>query len=111
VGKRHRAAGEAAEYRPQALRLTAAHPPTVETIQTYFAAALRLFGADRLLYGSDYPVCTTRGQTYTDTVAILRTLVAPLPDAEQRAISDDTAHRASTDCSCGQCRGRHTGLP
>jgi L-fuconolactonase len=73
--------------------LTAAHPPTVETIQPYFAAALRQFGANRLLYGSDYPVCTTRGQTYADTVAILRALIAPLRTAEQHAITEGTARR------------------
>ena len=56
-------------------------------------AALRQFGANRLLYGSDYPVCTTLGQTYADTVAVLRALVALLSASEQQAITDSTARR------------------
>jgi L-fuconolactonase len=74
--------------------LTAAHPPTLDTIQPFFAVAFRHFSANRLLYGSDYPVCTTRGQSYADTVSILRALIAPLSSAEQRAITEGTARRA-----------------
>lgn len=73
--------------------LTAAHPPTLDIIQSYFQAALDLFGADRLLYGSDYPVCTTLGQTYGDTAAILHGLIALLSSDEQKAILDTTAER------------------
>lgn len=73
--------------------LTAAHPPTLAIIQPYFEIALEYFGADRLLYGSDYPVCTTLGQIYGDTVALLRDLIAPLSAVEQDAIMQGTAKR------------------
>lgn len=73
--------------------LTAAKPPTLENVQPYFEVALQRFGANRMLYGSDYPVCTVLGQTYGDTVDLLRGLLAPLPPTEQAAISDHTARR------------------
>lgn len=73
--------------------LTAAKPPTLETIQPYFDVALKRFGASRMLYGSDYPVCTVLGQSYVDTVDILRGLIAPLSEADRDAITDGTARR------------------
>jgi len=73
--------------------LTAAHPPKLITMQPYFEAALWLFGANRMMYGSDYPVCITLGQTYGDTVSLLREMIAPLSAAEQEAITDETARR------------------
>lgn len=73
--------------------MTSAHPPTPDTVRPYFAAALELFGADRLLYGSDYPVSITLGQRYADSVALVRALVAPLSEAERTAILTVTAER------------------
>lgn len=73
--------------------MTSAKPTTVENIQPYFAVALEQFRENRLLYGSDYPVCTVLGQTYPDSVALLRGLVAPLDAAQQEAILTRTAER------------------
>lgn len=73
--------------------MTSAHPPTRDTVRPYFAAALEEFGAERLLYGSDYPICITLGQRYGDSVALLRELVAPLSEAERSAILTTTAER------------------
>jgi len=73
--------------------LTAAHPPRLDVVQPYFEVALEAFGSDRLLYGSDHPVCITLGQTYGDTVDLLRGLIAPLSSSEQAAIADNTAKR------------------
>jgi L-fuconolactonase len=74
--------------------MTSAHPPTPDTVRPYFAAALAQFGAERLLYGSDYPICITLGQRYADSVALVRALTAPLSEAERTAILTMTAERA-----------------
>jgi L-fuconolactonase len=52
--------------------LTAAkHKPlTQENFDLYYNTALEYFGTDRLIYGSDYPVCTLAGQ-YKDTLRLL----------------------------------------
>ena len=75
------------------LTAAAETPLTLDVLRPYFEAALALFGADRLLYGSDWPVCTRDGGAYADTVALLRALVAPLSPAEQAAIANGTATR------------------
>lgn len=72
--------------------LTAAEPKplAVQTLKTYLDIALDLFGPSRLMYGSDWPVCTLGG-TYADTVALLRQCVSPQADlwaANARLIYD-----------------------
>ncbi len=44
------------------------------TIERYFVTALEFIGAERLMFGSDWPVCTRYGQTYSSTIAILNAL-------------------------------------
>ena len=61
--------------------LTAAEPQplAVQTLKTYLDIALDLFGPARLMYGSDWPVCTLGG-TYPDTVTLLRQCISPTAD-------------------------------
>jgi L-fuconolactonase len=67
--------------------------PTIPgALQPYLDAALDLFGPDRLLFGSDWPVCTQRG-AYADAVGTLRTLTLALSPSEQAAIWGNTAIR------------------
>lgn len=67
--------------------------PTIPgTLQLYLDAALEIFGPDRLLFGSDWPVCTQRG-SYADAVGTLRTLTRSLSPSEQAAIWGNTAIR------------------
>lgn len=67
--------------------------PTIPgALQPYLDAALDIFGPDRLLFGSDWPVCTQRG-TYADAVSALRTLTLALSPSEQAAIWGNTATR------------------
>jgi L-fuconolactonase len=63
---------------------------TIEDIKPYFEQVLELFGADRLLYGSDYPVCLLAGdyQQVHDLVAVL---LSSLSADEQAAIWGQTA--------------------
>ncbi len=72
--------------------LTAANPspPDVALLCPYFDIALEFFGPQRLMYGSDWPVCL-RGDQYDVGVVLLRELTANLTASEQAAIWGQTA--------------------
>jgi L-fuconolactonase len=53
---------------------------------------LTAFGPDRVMFGSDWPVCLLASD-YASVVALTRTLVADLSDAEQAAVFAGTAAR------------------
>lgn len=74
--------------------LTSADPQPLDarTLEPYVEIALELFGARRLMYGSDWPVCTLGG-TYADTVNCLKPMVDRLSPDEQSAIWHRTAIR------------------
>lgn len=60
-----------------------------------FGVLLDAFGPDRMLFGSDWPVCTLSA-TYEQTIDVMEELMAGegLSDAEREAIWSDTARRA-----------------
>ncbi|WP_309094329.1 amidohydrolase family protein [Streptomyces sp.] len=62
---------------------------TVEDLRPYAEVALEAFGPARLMYGSDWPVCTLAG-TYGGTLGTARRLIGP-PDHAQ--ILETTAAR------------------
>lgn len=74
--------------------LTAAEPRPVqvETLAGYIAAAVDVFGAGRLMYGSDWPVCLQAGR-YADTVDLLREATVSLSPLAQELIQAGTAAR------------------
>lgn len=74
--------------------LTAAEPRPVqvETLAGYIAAAVDVFGAGRLMYGSDWPVCLQAGR-YADTVDLLREATVSLSPLAQELIRAGTATR------------------
>ncbi len=61
-------------------------------IKTMIAETVRLFGADRCLYGSNYPI-EKLWVSYADLFAAFRVGVADLDDEQQNAIFTDTAAR------------------
>jgi L-fuconolactonase len=61
-----------------------------EAIKPYFEKVLELFGAHRLMYGSDYPVCLLAG-SYRRVHDLVAALLAPLSAGEQAAIWGLTA--------------------
>lgn len=65
---------------------------TLADLEPYLATALECFGPQRLLAGSDWPVCNvaTTYQRWWDT---LREWAAPLSDSEQEAIFGGNAAR------------------
>lgn len=65
---------------------------TVADLWPYFDTALAAFGADRLLFGTDWPVCVLAAD-YARVVAATRALIAELSASEQAAILGGNAAR------------------
>ncbi len=62
-------------------------------IRPHFETALETFGADRLMFGSDWPVCLLRAE-YLEWVKTVRTLTEALSDDEKTAFFGGTAAKA-----------------
>ena len=72
---------------------TAAGPGwTVDDIRPAIEVALEAFGPDRLMFGSDWPVCRLVS-TYGEVVVAIRGLVAHLSPTERDAVLGGTAAR------------------
>jgi L-fuconolactonase len=65
---------------------------TAEHLRPYVEVALDAFGPDRLMFGSDWPVCLLAAD-YAEVVATAERLTSTLTDAERAAIFDRTARR------------------
>ncbi len=63
------------------------------TLRGYFEETLALFGADRVLFGSDWPVCLLRIDSYKSWADMVRRFVADLSPDEQQAILHNNAVR------------------
>jgi L-fuconolactonase len=61
-------------------------------VQPYFEVALEAFGADRLLFGSYWPVCLA-GVGYSEWKNIVGTALASLRSAERAAVFGENARR------------------
>ena len=69
-----------------------AEPPpiTAQTLQPYLESALALFGSERLLFASDWPVSTLSGP-YVEAIQVMREVTAALSPNEQANIWGKTA--------------------
>lgn len=65
---------------------------TLAELRPYADTALEAFGPDRLMYGSDWPVCTL-ATSYPETLATTRALVEALSPQERAAVLGGTATR------------------
>lgn len=65
---------------------------TVDDLRPYVETALELFGVDRCMFGSDWPVCELAG-TYKQVYGSLESIVGGLSDTERRSIFCDTAKK------------------
>jgi len=65
---------------------------TIDDLHRYVNAALDVLGPDRLMIGSDWPVCTLAGQ-YGEVLDVVRTAISGRPAADQDAILGATARR------------------
>ena len=63
------------------------------TLRAYFEETLTLFGPDRVMFGTDWPVCLLRIDSYQTWAEMVRGFVARLTSDEQNAILHDNAVR------------------
>ncbi|MES2661098.1 MAG: amidohydrolase family protein [Verrucomicrobiota bacterium] len=63
------------------------------TLHAYFEETLALFGPDRLMFGSDWPVCLLRINSYEDWAETVRGYVGGLSPDDAAAILHDNAVR------------------
>ena len=63
------------------------------TLRAYFDETLAIFGPDRLMVGTDWPVCLLRIESYQAWTEMVRGFVARLTPGEAAAILDDNAER------------------
>ena len=66
---------------------------TIESFRPYVDVLTEAFGPERMMFGSDWPVCLLGG-SYEDVVGIIETLTADWSDQEQEAIWSGTAIKA-----------------
>jgi L-fuconolactonase len=66
---------------------------TVQLLRPYWDIALEAFGPDRLMFGSDWPVCLLRS-SYADWVAAVSVLAKDLNDQQQANFWGGNANRA-----------------
>lgn len=64
-----------------------------DTLRAYFEETLAIFGADRLMFGTDWPVCLLRIDSYKSWADMVRRFVSELSPAESQAILHDNAVR------------------
>jgi L-fuconolactonase len=77
----------------------AARGRVVAHLVPYCDVVLRAFGPDRIMFGSDWPVCTLSA-SYGQVVAAARALTAGLSPIERAAVFGGTARRIYR---LGQC--------
>ena len=65
---------------------------TVEDLRPYIETVLECFGPERLMFGSDWPVCTV-ASSYTRWMSVVREFTAELSEDEQEAIFGGNAAR------------------
>ncbi|HWO62911.1 MAG TPA: amidohydrolase family protein [Umezawaea sp.] len=63
---------------------------TVEDLRPCFEVVLDAFGPERLMFGSDWPVCLLAAE-YADVVAAARELTGELTEAERESVFSGTA--------------------
>ena len=73
---------------------------SVEDLRPFAEHALSCFGPERLLFGSDWPVCELAA-TYPRVVAAANDLIAGLSPGERRAILHDNAVRCYSLAAVG----------
>ncbi len=64
-----------------------------DTLRAYFDETLALFGPDRLMFGTDWPVCLLRIDSYKSWADTVRGHVSHLSADEAAAILHDNAIR------------------
>ncbi len=76
-----------------ATEFPADQPVDLPTLRAYFEETLAIFGSRRVMFGSDWPVCLLRMESYAAWAEIVRDLVSGLSPDEQDAILATNARR------------------
>lgn len=90
--------GEVAAYPQVFAKVSGLYPGddpqawTVDAVRPFVDRAYEVFGAERLMYGSDWPV-SVLGGGYTRVWSALSTLFSAWPDADREAVLHGTATR------------------
>jgi len=63
------------------------------TVRAYFEETLEIFGVERVMFGTDWPVCLLRVDAYSDWAATVAGLVEPLRADERDALLRGNAVR------------------
>lgn len=63
------------------------------TLRAYFEETLHIFGSDRVMFGTDWPVCLLRIDTYQAWADMVRGFITDLTPEEQHAILHENAVR------------------
>src|SRR5699024_4357848 len=63
---------------------------SLHEIRPYLDVAMHAFGPDRLMFGSDWPVCTLSG-TYSDVYNLILNYLEPFSEEHQNAIMGGNA--------------------
>lgn len=65
-----------------------------DTIRAYFEETLEIFGSDRVMFGTDWPVCLLRINNYREWAETVRNLVSSLSADEQLKILQTNGEQA-----------------
>ena len=66
--------------------------PAIEQLAPYINQTLDTFGPERVIFASDWPVCTLRA-SLKEWITTLKTLVATRPDTDQHKLFYENATR------------------
>lgn len=67
--------------------------PDPATIRAYFFETMEIFGTDRVMIGTDWPVCLLRLGAYRDWIETVRDLTADLSSTERLAVEQTNCQR------------------
>lgn len=65
---------------------------TYEDIEPFIDEVFESFGADRIMYGSDWPVCLLAG-SYNDQLSVVKKYISRLSEDEKRKVLGENAKR------------------
>lgn len=65
-----------------------------DTVRAYFEESLNIFGPDKLMFGTDWPVCLLRIDSYKSWADTVRSLISSLSPDEQASIGSTNCRKA-----------------
>ena len=69
-------------------------PISPDTIRAYFEETLEIFGPKKVMFGTDWPVCLLRVDSYKNWANTVKTLISRLSEGEKRQILEENGQIA-----------------